>query len=436
MQCVISASIREIKIESERKNIMKKVLALVLSLALTLSLVACGGGQSGNSGEKVDEIVIGNLLPLSGTAASLGKIGQQARDMAVEEINAAGGIKSMGGAQIKMVYADSKGDSAEGVTQTEKLITQDEVDLITGCYQSGVCMASTEVAERYQIPYFVPVPSDDQITARGMKYIFRLAEKTSWRNRDQVAFIKDMAEKTGTDIKTWAIVYESSSWGQGALTALQEYIPAAGYEIVLEEPFNTGTTDLTPVCLKVKEANPDVVLMVAYVSEAALMTNGFIEQGVKPKAYIATSGGFADPTYFDLVGDNCEYFFDISTWEPDVNRPYSEETNAKFTEKYGYAMNAEAVKAYAAMYIIADALERAGTTDPDAICEAMAATNLTEGPQQMYSSEIVFDESGQMVNAPLVISQFRKVDGKMSRVSVWPESEARVGWTAEFPYSK
>ena len=414
---------------------MKKFFALILALVMTLSLVACGGGDAGtNDSGDGQEILIGNLLPLSGSAASLGKIGQQARDMAVEEINAAGGIKSMGGAQIKMIYADSKGDSAEGVTQTEKLITEDGVQLITGCYQSGVAMASTEVAERYQIPYFVPVPSDDQITARDMKYVFRLAEKTSWRNRDQVAFIKDMAEKTGTEIKTWAIVYESSSWGQGALTALQQYIPEAGYEIVLDEPFNTGTTDLTPVVLKVKEKNPDVILMVAYVSEAALMTNSFIEQGVSPKAFIATSGGFADPTYFDLTGDNCEYFFDISTWEPDVNRPFSEETNAKFKEKYGYAMNAEAVKAYSAMYIIADALERAGTTDADAICAALAETNLTEGPQQMYSSEISFDSTGQMVNAPLVISQFRKVDGVMSRVTVWPAEEARVGWEPVFPY--
>ena len=416
---------------------MKKLFALMLALAMTVSLVACGGGSTdASSGGEVDEILIGNLLPLSGASASLGLIGQQARDMAVEEINAAGGIKSMGGAQLKMIYADSKGDSAEGVTQIEKLITQDGVQLITGCYQSGVCMATSEVTERYGIPYFVPVPSDDQITDRGFKYLFRLAEKTSWRNRDQVAFIQDMAEKTGTDIKTWAIVYESSSWGQGALTALEQYIPEAGYEIVLAEPFNTGTTDLTPVVLKVKEANPDVVLMVAYVSEAALMTNSFIEQGVKPKAFIATSGGFADPTYFDLTGDNCEYFFDISTWEPDVNRPYSQEANEKFTEKYGYGMNAEAVKAYSAMYIIADALERAGSTDPDAICQALAETNLTEGPQQMYSSAITFDETGQMEDAPLVISQFRKVDGVMERVTVWPESDAREGWSPEFPYNK
>jgi branched-chain amino acid transport system substrate-binding protein len=96
-------------------------------------------------------------------------------------------------------------------------------------------------------------------------------------------------------------------------------------------------------------------MMVSYVSDAALLTKTFAQHKVKPLAFIGTSGGFADPTYFDLAGDNCEFFFDISTWEPDVNRPNSAEVNKKFTEKYGYGMNAEAVKAYVGMYIIADA---------------------------------------------------------------------------------
>ena len=160
--------------------------------------------------------------------------------MAVEEINAAGGIKSMGGAQIKMIYADSKGDSAEGVTQTEKLITQDEVQLITGCYQSGVAMASTEVAERYQIPYFVPVPSDDQITARGMKYIFRLAEKTSWRNRDQVAFIQDMAAKTGTDrIELYTGPY-AHDFAADRESTIRPYVAAAQAALDLGLDINAG----------------------------------------------------------------------------------------------------------------------------------------------------------------------------------------------------
>jgi hypothetical protein len=243
-----------------------------------------------------------------------------------------------------------------------------------------------------------------------------------------------MAEKFDTPIKTVALIYENTSWGQGAVRAWEKYIPEAGLEIVLKEPYPSNSSDLTPVVLKCKNLNPDIIMLVSYVSDAALLTNTFAEHKVMPKAFVGTSGGFADPAYFELTGDNCEYYFDISTWEPDVNRPFSQEVNQKFTEKYGYAMNAEAVKAYASMYIIADALERAGSTDPEALRQAFAETNITEGPTQMYASEIVFDETGQMVNAPLVISQMRKIDGKMERVSVWPEAEARPGMEIVWPY--
>lgn len=410
-----------------------KVIGLLLVMVMLLSLVAgCGGGDSKTT--TVEEIKIGNIIPLSGSAAPLGKIGQEARDMAVEEINAAGGIKSMGGAQIKMVYADSKGDPATGVSEAERLITLEEVALLTGTYQSGVAMPSTEVAERYGIPFVVPVPSEDAITERGFKNVFRLAEKTSWRNRDQVTFIKEMAEKFNTPVKTVALIYENTAWGQGAVRAWEKYIPEAGLEIVLKEPYPSNSSDLTPVVLKAKNLNPDIIMMVSYVSDAALLTNTFAEHKVMPKAFIGTSGGFADPAYFELTGDNCEYYFDIATWEPDVNRPFSADVNKAFKEKYGYSMNAEAVKAYTAMYVIADALERAGSTDPEALRKALSETNITEGPSQMYASEVVFDETGQMVNAPLVISQMRKVDGKMERVSVWPEEEARPGMEIVWPY--
>ena len=411
----------------------KRYLGLLLALVMMLSLVAgCGGG--GTDKEAVKEIKMGTILPLSGSAAPLGKIGQQARDMAIEEINAAGGIKSMDGAQLKMVYADSKGDPATGVSEAERLITQEEVKLITGCYQSGVAMPSTEVAERYQIPYFVDVPSEDKITERGFKYIFRLAEKTSWRNKAQTEFITEMSKQYNTPIKTVGLIYENTAWGQGAVANWEKFLPAAGYQIVMKEPYPANSSDLTPVVLKAKQLNPDVIMMVSYVSDAALLTKTFAEQKVTPKAFIGTSGGFADPTYYNLAGDACENFFDISTWEPDVNRPNSQDINKKFKEKYGYAMNAEAVKAYVAMYVIADTLERAGSTDPAKLQAAFVATDLKSGPAQMYASETKFDATGQMVNAPIVICQYQKVNGKMERITVYPKAEARVGSQIVWPY--
>lgn len=410
----------------------KRYIGLFLALVLMLSLVAGCGGDKDKDAAKT--IKMGTILPLSGSAAPLGKIGQQARDMAIDEINAAGGIKSMDGAQLKMVYADSKGDPATGVSEAERLITQEQVVLLTGCYQSGVAMPSTEVAERYQIPYFVDVPSEDKITERDFKYIFRLAEKTSWRNRVQAEFINDMAKKYNTPIKTVGLIYENTAWGQGAAKGWEKYLPEAGLQIVMKEPYPANSSDLTPVVLKAKQLNPDIIMMVSYVSDAALLTKTFAEQKVTPKAFIGTSGGFADPTYYNLAGEACENFFDISTWEPDVNRPNSQDINKKFKEKYGYAMNAEAVKAYVGMYVIADVLDRAGSTDPEKLRAAFAATDLKSGPAQMYASETKFDETGQMINAPLVICQYQKVNGTMERVTVYPEAEARVGSQIVWPY--
>lgn len=415
------------------KKRSKRFIGLLMALVMMLTLVVGCGGQKDDA-SAVKEIKMGTILPLSGSAAPLGKIGQQARDLAIEEINEAGGIKSMDGAKIKMIYSDSKGDPATGVTEAEKLITQEQVALITGCYQSGVAMPSTEVAERYQIPYFVDVPSEDKITERGFKYVFRLAEKTSWRNRAQTDFITEMSKKYNTPVKTVGLIYENTAWGQGAVTAWEKYLPEAGLEIVMKEPYPANSSDLTPVVLKAKQLNPDIIMMVSYVSDAALLTKTFAEQKVKPLAFIGTSGGFADPTYYNLAGEACENFFDISTWEPDVNRPTSQDTNKRFKEKYGYAMNAEAVKAYVGMYVIADTLERAGSTDPEKLRAAFAATDLKSGPAQMYAAETKFDATGQMVNAPIVICQYQKVNGKIERVSVYPEAEARVGSQIVWPY--
>jgi branched-chain amino acid transport system substrate-binding protein len=411
----------------------KRFIGLLLTIAMLLTLVVGCGAQK-NDASAVKDIKLGTILPLSGSAAPLGKIGQQARNMAIEEINTAGGIKSMNGAKLKMVYADSKGDPATGVSEAERLITQEKVALLTGCYQSGVALPSTEVAERYKIPYFVDVPSEDTITERGFKYVFRLAEKTSWRNRAQTQFITEMSKKYNTPVKTVGLIYENTAWGQGAVKAWEKYLPAAGLKIIMKEPYPANSSDLTPVVLKAKQLNPDIIMMVSYVSDAALLTKTFAEQKVKPLAFIGTSGGFADPTYYNLAGDACENFFDISTWEPDVNRPSSKDVNARFKAKYGYAMNAEAVKAYVGMYVIKDALERAGSTDPEKIRAAMAATDLKSGVAQMYAAETKFDQTGQMVNAPIVICQYQKVNGKMERVTVYPAAEARVGSQIVWPY--
>lgn len=406
---------------------MKKSLA---SAALTL--LALVGMSMSAMAETV--VKIGNVEPLSGPSASVGQQGKNAREMAVEEINAAGGIKSLGGAKLELIYADSKSDPNVGVTETERLINTDKVNIVTGCWNSGVTYPSTAVAERYGVPFVVPVSVRDTITERGFKYVFRIAAKDSWWTRDQFTFLKDMKAEFGTELKTVAFVYENGDWGTGFAAQWKKLAQEAGYEIVLDEPYPSTATDLTPVVNKIRRAKPDVLLLTSNAADAVLITNTLSDYKVTPKVVLGSGGGHADPTFISGTKDNAKFMFDIVEWETDVNKPGAKETNDKYKAKYGSNLTGEAVDAYVAMYVIADALERAASLEPAKIRDALAATDLKTGPAAIVAYDsIKFDASGQNENAALAIVQINDLGKGLERITVWPKVSRRAGYTPVFP---
>jgi len=389
---------------------------------------------SGSTAVAAKTVKIGNIIPLSGPSASVGVQGKDVREMAVEEINNAGGIKSLGGAKIEMVYVDSKSDPTVGVTEAERLINSEKVHLLTGCWNSAVTYPTTQVAERYGIPFIVPVSVRDTITERGFKYVFRIAAKDSWWTRDQFRFLKDMEEEFNVKIKTLAFVYENGDWGTGFAAGWKKLAKEFGYEVVLDEPYPSTASDLSPVVMKMKKANADVVMLVSNAADAILLTNTMAELKVSPKAVIASGGGHADPKYLDNCKKNADYVFDEVEWETDLGKPGVKEINAKFKKKYGYNLAGESVDAYASMYVIADALERAASLNPKKIRDALAETKLDSGPAMIVSYDsIEFDKDGQNRNAGIVIVQIREMNGKMDRVTVWPKNARRAGYTPVFP---
>ena len=409
----------------------KTVLTCCLGMALGLLLATVPA----RAADKV--VKIGNVEPMSGPSASVGVQGKQAREMAVEEINAAGGIKSLGGAKLELVYADSKSDPTVGVTETERLINTEKVNLMTGCWNSAVTYPATQVAERYGIPFVVPVAVRDTITERGFKNVFRVAAKDSWWVRDQFRFLKDMQEETGVKLQRIAFVFENGDWGTGFAEKWRELAKKEGYQVVLDEPYPSTATDLTPVVTKLKSANPDIVMLVSNAADAILLTNTMAEMQVKPKVVLASGGGHADPKFLENTDTNALGIFDEVEWNTDVNKPAAKPANEKFKKKYGYDMTGESVDAYVAMYVVADALERAASTDPAKIRDALAATNLTTGPGMIVSYDgVQFDETGQNKNAGIVIVQVANVDGKPERVTVWPKAARRAGYVPAFPANK
>lgn len=379
-------------------------------------------------------VKVGNIIPLSGPSASVGEQGKNAREMAVAEINAAGGIKSLGGAQLKMIYADSESKPEKGVAEAERFINTEKVHVLTGCWNSAVSYPTSAVAERYGIPFIVPVSVADKITDQGFKTVFRIAAKDSWWTRDQFAFLKDMEKEFNTTVKKLAFVYENGDWGKGFAGQWKELAKKSGYNVVLDEPYPSTSTDLSPVVQKIKRARPDVLMLVSNAADAILLTNTLAEYKVKLKAIIASGGGHADPSFLKAAGKNARYIFDIVEWETDVNKTGAKEANDKYKAKYGYNLTGEAVDAYLATYVLKDALERAGSLDPAKIRDALAGTNLTDSPGMIVGYDAVeFDKTGQNKHASLVMVQINDLGKGLERITVWPKSARRAGYMPTFP---
>jgi len=415
---------------------MKKSMAVGKTIFVLLVIFAFLGvfGNTPFSLAQSKVVKVGNIEPLSGPSASVGQQGKCARDLAVEEINAAGGIKSLGGAKIEMVYADSESKPDKGVAEAERLINTEKVNVLTGCWNSAVTYPTTAVAERYGIPFIVPVSVADKITEQGFKTVFRIAAKDGWWTRDQFAFLKDMAKETNTKLETVAFVYENGDWGKGFAEQWKKLAEQAGLKVVLDEPYPSTATDLSPVVQKIKRANPDVLLLVSNAADAILLTNTLAEYKVKPKAIIGSGGGHADPSFLSASGKNAQYMFDIVEWETDVGKPGVPAFNEKFKAKCGYNPAGESVDAYIAMHVMADALERAGSLDPKAIRDALAVTKLSSGPAMIASYDAVeFDQTGQNKNAALVIVQINDIGKGFERLSVWPKGARHAGYTPVFP---
>jgi branched-chain amino acid transport system substrate-binding protein len=380
----------------------------------------------------VEEVRVGILLPLTGGLSAIGENLQHAHDLAATEINEQGGIQSLGGAKLKLIYADTQGDPATGSKEAERLIAVENVAVLMGAFQSSVSYPSTEVAEQYKVPYVVPNSIMDEITERGFEYTFRLERKASLWGKDQIDFLRwlsdNYGEVAGKPIQTLALVYEDTDQGQSQAEGWRAFAEARGFDIVLDQSYPHEAADLTSVVLKIKDVKPDVVIFTSYISDAILMQQTLAEQRADTLAYLGSSSGHSFPAFVESVGDLANYLFDLTEWSPDLELPEGKAANERFNEEYGVDLNGGAAFCYAATWLLADALERARSTDPQAIRDALADTHLTEGPAMLIPwSPLEFDEEGQIEHTSMLVVQYRD----QVRRTVWPPETASI--EAVFP---
>ena len=408
-----------------------KVRQVVLRLAsiylLSLMFVFPGAPVS-MSAEPPKEVLVGNLHPLTGPIAPIGTHISRAIKLAVEEINASGGIKSLGGAKIKLIDADTEGKPDLAMQECEKLI-REGVTAIIGAYQSAATFTSTAVAEKYKVPYIVPVSVADEITERGFKYVFRNNGKSDWISRDTIDYITYLNKLTGRKSNKLALIYEDTIYGQSTAKAARKYAADAKIDIVADLPYPANAPDLTQVVMKLKQAKPNFVMGAGYVQDAILILNTVKDLRVDLDAFIGIGAGYSNPQILQ-IGKAAEYMICLDVLHGDLKIKGLKEADDRFLKKYNSQMDGSCASSYAAVYILKDALERAGFTDREKLRNALAATNLGIGEHgNIISAPIKYDKNGQ-IDFHFMFKQV--INGKY--VSVYPPDLAPKA--AIFPVPK
>ena len=422
---------------------MKKLFALLLTLAMVLSLAACGGKEEAPAATPSapaetpaetpadDNVIkIGVLMPFSGTSARMGEVARMGIDLALKEINGEGGIASMGGAKLEAVYADSQSDATVGVTETEKLINVEKVDMLLGSFNSAVTLPCSAVAEKNQLPWIVNSATSDAITEQGNKYTFRAYYVNSTGTDQEMQMVRDLGEAQGEAIKTVAILYEDTEGGQTWATGIREGAAKYGMDIVFDEGYPAGSTDFTTPITKVKAAEADAFLIFAYTSESILIAQAVQDMEVNAKIAVGW-GGLVSPEFFE--NDFAEGWISMQSWSADMNDPDCQAFVAAHEAEYGEIPEPVAANAYNDVWMIKEVLEDAGSKEPDAIREAFLNIEIDGGKANIVkgTGPVVFGENGQNPNASQMATQFN--DGGWR--SVWPVAYANADYPILYPFS-
>jgi branched-chain amino acid transport system substrate-binding protein len=351
-------------------------------------------------------VKVGVVLPLTGSEAAFGEIERNSFQLAVDEINAKGGVK---GSKIELVFEDDTGKPEVGRSAVEKLISRDKVPLITGGYSSSVTIAATAVAQQFKVPFLVTTGSADEITEKGYPFIFRINPPASEYPAAVTTFLTDVAKP-----KTAVILYENTSFGQSSSKSFEKILAGIGVKLLLKEGYGANSVDFKPLLTRVKSLNPDLVYMVSYVMDASLLMRQSKELNINPKLFVGGGAGFTLPEFLANAQAAGEYVYSATLWSEAVPYPGAMDYYNKYKARFKTPTEYHGAEAYASMYVVADALKRAKSYTPKDIRDALAATDMKTafGPVKFIS----YGKKTQQNHLPTFMVQWQK--GKLE--TVWP----------------
>jgi branched-chain amino acid transport system substrate-binding protein len=374
---------------------------------LATSLVLLAAAPRGAAAQ--EPIRFGAPLALTGPVSSFGTQDKRALDIAIEDINKAGGVN---GRPLEPIYVDTGGKPDSARSTVERLSQRPDILFIWGSSTSAEGIVIAQVANRNNIVFFTHVAAAPDLTAKGWDWVFRQNPMTIEYNLAMQDFLLKVVKP-----KSMFTIYENTLFGQSTNKSVARFAEENGIKY-MSEAFEGGSQDFRPVLINAKAADPDVVFFSAYLLDALLLTRQARELDVKPRLFAASGAGFIFPEYVKGAGPAAENYFSASLWSPDLPYPGAGQFNEKWEQANGTPAVYMHASAYASGYVIADVLKRAKSLTRAAIREAFVATDMKTayGPVKFgaYQREGMSFKNQNNLQTILVQVQ----GGKW--VSVWP----------------
>jgi len=376
-------------------------------------------------------IKVGMVEPLTGPMADVGQDSRLGAQMAVDAINAAGGIKSLGGARIELLVADSQTKVDAARAEAERLINAG-AQLLTGAFHSAHVATIAPLAQQRRIPYIIDITAADQPTAniaksvregqQKVQYVYRIFPGSATFGRNAVRFMTDIFREAGVSPKRVVVLYSNDLFGKTQTESFQIAHKTAnpGFDIVDVIPYPENAVDLATEVSRARSAKPDIIAPVTRPATAILLLDELVKQRVELMGVVSPGApGLYETKQIEQLKERIEYVIDITVW-PNSRLPQTQRIAAEYVKRSGGRnFDASAAYTYEAVLVIADVLERAGSTDPDALVAAIKKTSFAGGVTTA-TGPVTFNDVGDNPNASTAAIQ---ILGGRPRV-VWPKDAA------------
>ncbi len=422
-----------------RNPTMRRILVIVACLGLLVtSVLVPGCAQQATPPKKEEpkkeapkEIKIAALYPLSGASATTGLDCKWGIELAQEVINGnydfnvpldkGEGLPNLGGAKVNFIFSDHQGVPEKGMSEAERMITQEKVVAVMGTFFSSVAAPASQVCERYKIPFFSADTTSPSLRKRDFKWFFRINPDDELISENAFQFIADVEKDKKVSLKRVALVHENTLWGNDVSTYMAQYAPKYGYTMVADIAYTSKSADVSSEVQKLIASKPDVLIQASYVSDAILFMKTYKQMNWTPKLFVAQGAGFYDVSYLQTLGKDGENVYTIEFWSDSLVKfkPQIPKLNEIFQKKFGRPMNGTSARTFMGALTLADAINRAKSTDPEAIRKALIETNIP-------ADQIILPWAGIKINEkdgqnPLGQVMYCEIlDGKY--VPVWPFS--------------